>query len=71
MLLHDDVVTDGQAQSGSFADGLGCKELMTAAPQTNVMKSRRLDPQSYPALRKVTRICGINLAAKRPPGGGH
>jgi hypothetical protein len=23
MLLHDDVVTDGQAQSGSFADGLG------------------------------------------------
>ena len=26
MLFDDDVVTDGQAQSGSFAGGLGCKE---------------------------------------------
>jgi hypothetical protein len=26
MLFDDDVVTDGQTQSGSFASGLGCKE---------------------------------------------
>ena len=26
MLFDDDVVADGQAQSGSFAGGLGCKK---------------------------------------------
>jgi hypothetical protein len=26
VLLDDDVMTDGQAQSGSFTGGLGCKE---------------------------------------------